>query len=220
MPLNKPITIQGGFEENLESGEFETVGARNGETLTPVSQPGPSLEEIVDPSLLSPSELAKYEAAVASGKTKTTATVELAAPAHTMHINEGHLLGREGVALELPVEVKLTNPFLGKNCYDGSWVHPIVIHLTTGTSNGLEGAEGELFFNEGGTILRILNNSLVDGEFAVPGVTGCGTNNGADAALNSKMGVPSPAGDNSTRISGELSQAGAGAAEAALGVGG
>jgi hypothetical protein len=50
-------------------------------------------------------------------------------------------------------------------------------------------------------------SSLVDNSFAVPGATGCGAANSSlvDHALNSTLGLPSPAGRNVQILTGNLS---------------
>jgi hypothetical protein len=53
-------------------------------------------------------------------RTGVTATTELAAPASDIILNEGNLFELTGVALGLPVKIKLDNPFLGSECYIGS----------------------------------------------------------------------------------------------------
>jgi hypothetical protein len=55
-----------------------------------------------------------------NGLTGVTATTELAAPASDTVLNEANLFQRKGIALSLPIKVKLSNPFLGSNCYIGS----------------------------------------------------------------------------------------------------
>ena len=213
--LTKPITLEGGFEE--ENGVETFVGAEHGETLAKVAQPGPSLTEVVEPELLSLSERAHFEKDVAGGRTKVTATVELAGPASEITLSESNLLNEEGTALGLPVQVKLSNPFLGKSCYVGSYANPIDIELTSGTTEPpppnepIKGHAGNTESNEEGDIITIFDDSLVNNSYAAPGATGCGEGGAADAALNAKLGLPSPAGYNDSIIDGTLKQAGAGA---------
>ncbi len=216
--LIKPITIQGGLTENPETGSKTTIAANHGptETLVAAKQPAPSLEEIIEPASLSPSELARYEAYIAAGKsTKTTATVELAGTPAQMHLREGNLLEETGVALELPTQVKLTNKFLGSTCYEGSFTAPIPVELTTGESGDLHGSAGQLEFTQGGSVLHVHKNKLVDATFPAPGVTGCGIDNGADAALDAKLGLPSATG-NEIFIEGELGESSAAATKKVL----
>jgi len=183
-------------------------------TLSKAAQPAPSLTEAVDTALLSPKELERYEKYVAAGKTAVTATVELAGPASSFFLDETNLLSSYGEALGLPVQIKLTNPFLGNTCYVGSNENPIHISYTTGTTNPpppnepLKGKAGGVFSTNEGAIVHIVEGKLVDNSFASPGVTGCGVAGGADAAINAATGLPSAAGHNTTVLEGELEQAG------------
>jgi hypothetical protein len=213
--LVKPITLLGGFEEEEATEALQFIGAQhNNNTLKPVQQPGPSLTEGVNPGLLPPTELVRYEKFVSEEKTKVNVAIELAGPATDITLNEGNLLGAEGTALGLPVEIHLSNGFLGKHCYVGSHSAPINIALTTGTTSPpppnvpITGSVGTFEVNKEGTILTIANNSLVNNSYAAPGVNGCGVNGEADAAVNAALGLPSPAGTNAAVITGTLKQAG------------
>jgi hypothetical protein len=194
--------------EKMVNPEFSSAGI-----LSKVAQPGPSLTESVDTELLSPTELTRYEKLVAAGKTKTTVTVELAGPADSFFLDENSLVSAFGTAIGLPVQIKLSNPFLGSTCYVGSNSDPIQINYTTGTTSPpppnepWTGKPGRITTSgPGGEILHIIEGELVDNSFAVPGVSGCGINNGADAAVDAATGLPSAAGHNSTLLEGELTQ--------------
>lgn len=229
VPLTKPITLNLGFHEKEIEPEFlEIWGAEYGyETMTKKAQEIPGgLTSEVDTALLSPSELARYEKIVSEGKTRVTATVELAGattPAG-IKINLGALLSEEGTAIVIPTQVKLSNPFLGPTCYVGSNTNPIVVHTTTGTTSPPEGIEpikgrlGELTVIGEGRMLKVTGARLVDNTFAVPGVTGCGVKNGANAAIDAGAGLPSPAGHNTVILEGTLYQAGAEAVKENLGL--
>ncbi len=103
-----------------------------------------------------------------------TATTELAGPAKAVGVHLNNLVEAEGTALELPVKIKLDNPFLGSKCFVGSNSHPIVIDLTTGTTSPpppntpISGKVGEVKFEDEFTIVHITNNSLVNNSFAAP----------------------------------------------------
>jgi hypothetical protein len=209
-----PVTLQGGIFETEVGGEVSLVfELPEGGTsiLSKVAEPAPSLTEInINIALLSPAELARYEKAVAAGRTKVTATIETAAPFNGAGIlKEGNLLEETGTALKFVVVVKLTNPFLGKNCYIGSNSNPITVELTSGPSGTLHGHKGELHFTNEGSKLQITGSSLVDGTFTVPAATGCGEFGGANAAVNAALELPSASGHNETAINGELDQASA-----------
>ncbi len=59
--------------------------------------------------------------------TGVTATTELAKPASSIKLNTTNLIFEEGVALQLPIKVKLGNVFLGSECYAGSEASPVVL---------------------------------------------------------------------------------------------
>jgi hypothetical protein len=221
VPIEKTITLQGGLNET-ETG-FVFVGAKDGNTLTKVPQKVPgglaglvNCNEIKGSGLLEKAERATCEGIFENGLTGVTATTELAAPASSIQISLGALLGGVGTALQLPVKVHLENPLFGSSCYVGSNAAPIVLPLTTGTTSPpppnkpIKGNVGELTFNEEGTILTVLKNSLVNNSFAAPATNGCG---GIFEFLigpivNSSLGVPSTAGHNTAILNGTLKQAG------------
>ncbi len=116
VPIEKTQTIQGGFIEN-EAEEFEFVGAANGETLTKTPQKVPGgLSGLVNCTEITNEKLRKSCEAIFENKlTGVYATIELAAPASDILLNEFNLLDETGTALQLPVKVKVENPLLGKN---------------------------------------------------------------------------------------------------------
>jgi hypothetical protein len=220
----KPIILRGGFWASEESeaangNEQHFVGARNGEAISKEAEPAPSLTEGVDAELLPPAEKARYEEYLAAGKsTKVKATVELAKPATQIGLHEASLLAEEDSdgfpAFIFPVEIHLTNKFLGPWCYVGSTTEPIEVPFTTGETNPpapntpIHGYEGTPEVNSAGTILHLSGTTLVNNEYAAPGVRGCGVEGGADSAINAALGLPSPAGSNTTELIGNLFQAG------------
>ncbi len=222
VPIEKTITLQGGLNET-PTGGFVFVAAKDGNTLTKVPQKVPgglsglvNCTEIKGSGLLEKAERASCEAIFENGLTGVTATTELAAPASSIQISLENLLTGTGTALQLPVKVHLENPLLGSSCYIGSNSSPIVIPLTTGTTSPpppnkpIKGNPGELTFNEEGTILTVLKNSLVNNSFAAPATNGCG---GLfefliGPIINSQLGVPSTAGHNTAILNGTLKQAG------------
>jgi hypothetical protein len=206
--LRKPIKLLGGYNENAKTEVLSFVGPVGVPTVAPIPQAGPSLTKAVDTSLLSPEELDRYNYWVHQAKqTKTYATVELAVPPESVEIDLIALIEEtETTALGFPVKVKLSNPFLGEDCYVGSSAHPIEIHFVTGQSGALHGALGEVSVNPTGEILKVAGDKLVDGKYEAPGVEGCGVEGGADAALNAALGLPSPAEHNRAVIVGELRQ--------------
>jgi hypothetical protein len=143
-----------------------------------------------------------------------TATTELVASATNPAIlNLPNLSREEGTALVLPVRVHLKNPLLGSGCYVGSEASPLQLHLTTGTSGSKKGKRGtaETLEEKEQVMLRVSNNTLVDNTFTAPVAEGCG---GAfsfliDPIVDSKLGLPSKAGNNSAVLNGTISAAAA-----------
>lgn len=221
VPIVKPQIIQGGFTEDAE-GNQHFVAATDGNTLpkTPQKVPGGLLGLVRCNEISNFLERLACEVTFENGVTGVNATVELAAPASAIKLNEINLLSESGTALGLPVKVHLENPFLGSECYIGSNSSPIHVELTTGTTapplpnKPIKGKLGELSTRSEGRILVIGNNSLVDNAFSAPGATGCGGLFAflIDPIINSKLGLPSPAGHNTAILNGTLEQTGVEAA--------
>lgn len=197
VPITNPITLQGGFNENAETRALTFVGASNGETLSKSPQKVPG-------GLLGIEGLGG----------EVFATTELAKPASDIGINEINLIEEKGVALSLPVKVKLENPILGNSCYIGSEKNPIMLELTTGTTSPpkpnepIKGKLGEVGVNPTGQILIVKNNELVNNEFAAPGVKGCDLIPIiVDPIIDLDLGLPSAAGHNRAILKGTLEQA-------------
>jgi len=214
VPISKTITLQGGLHEASEEN-FEFIAAEDGNTLskTPQAVPG-GLLGIVAPGFLPKFLQELFNESINKGLTGVTATTELAAPAKSIGVNLNHLVEGTGTALSLPVKVKLSNAFLGENCYVGSNAHPIDLPLTTGTTSPpppnkpLSGKVGEINFEEEFTIVKIANNSLVNNSFAAPGAEGCGGIFSflIDPAVDAELGIPSAAGTNTAILDGTLNE--------------
>lgn len=109
-------------------------------------------------------------------------------------------------SVTLPIKVHLVNPVLGNNCYLGSNANPIVLNLTTGTTEPpspnepISGEEPTL--SEENEIAYLKNGVFVDNSFAVPGASGCTLALlgflpvSLNSAVNLQAGLPSPAGTN------------------------
>lgn len=213
VPINKTITLQGGSIVNEETGAETFVAAANGDTLskTALNVPG-GLLGIIAPTGWPVWLQNIFNEFINNGITGVTATTELVG---NPGISRSNLLSAEGTALELPVRVKLGNAFLGNSCYIGSASHPIIQHLTTGTTSPpppntpISGTVGELEFKDEFTLVIIKNNSLVDNAYAAPVASGCGGIFSflVDPAVNAKLGLPSAAGHNTTRLNGTLQNA-------------
>jgi hypothetical protein len=209
VPIKNTVTLQGGINESTEPGTM--VAALNGETLskTPQNVPGGLLnlvncEAIKGEGFLEKVEREACKAIFENKVTGVTATTELAKPASAITISASNLVNEEGTALSLPVKVKLDNPFLGSECYIGSSSSPITLNLTSGKTSppppntSISGKLGNLEFKDEFRLTEITNNTLVDNSFAVPAASGCG---GVfafliDPIIDGKLGLPSPAGNN------------------------
>jgi len=216
VPLVKPQLLQGGFIENEETGLLTFVAAADGNTLpkTPQKVPG-GLSGLVNCTEISNFfERVACELVFENGATGVNATVELAAPASSIGLNEENLLFSKGTALSLPVKVKLENAFLGSECYIGSNASPLKIDLTTGTTapplpnKPITGKVGTITTRAEGGILVDKGNSLVNNSFSAPGASGCG---GVfafliDPIINAKLSLPSAAGHNTAILNGKLEQ--------------
>jgi hypothetical protein len=225
VPVTKTITLQGGLLENSKE-ELEFVAAEDGNTLSKTEETVPGgLLGIKAPE--SWPALLKYlfnEYVINDGFTGVTEITELAKPASAIKLNVEALIFEEGVALQLPVKVKLNNVFLGSECYIGSSSHPIVLNLTTGTTSPKEpnkpikGKAGTLEELESGTLVRLTGGSLVDNAFAdEEGANGCGGilfSWAVDPLVNSILSVPSAAGHNTAILNGSLEEASAAAVTA------
>ena len=204
----KPIDLYGGVAEEPDGGEANTwVPPLNNVQISKEAEPGPSLTEGIEAEKLEEPEKKRYEKYLASGKsTATTETIELAKEA--IFVDFTPFFAENGESFGFPVLIHIKNPFLGNSCYDGSTVEPINVPYTTGETSPpppntpIRGGIG----NEGEPELGLLNAeaTLVNNEYAAPGVHGCGVNGGADAAVDAGLGLPSPAGSNTTELIGLL----------------
>jgi len=218
VPLKNPVTLQGGFHTNEETGELQFYGAEDGNTLSKTPQPVPGgLLGITAPTWWPEWAQEWFNGAIEEGFTGVNATVELAAPATSIGLSTLNLLIEEGTALSLPVKIHLENAILGSKCFIGSNSNPVVIPFTTGQSGNIHGSRGELSFNEEFTLITIKGGKLVNNTFAAPGASGCG---GAwveyllDPLVNSILGIPSGSGSNTAVLEGVLQTANANAVRA------
>jgi hypothetical protein len=206
VPIENPVTLQGGFEGAGTHIEF--YGAENGDTLskTPQPVPGGLLGLLNCKEQTNPIIKGLCETALENGLTGVNATVELTGPTKgltNIGLNTENLIFEEGTALSLPVKIKLENPLLGGNCYIGSDKSPVVIDLTSGTSGALVGDSGVLSFNEPlFTIITVAGSKLVNSTFSAPGVKGCGglLSLLVDPVVSSVVGLPAGSGKNSATL--------------------
>lgn len=180
VPIEKSITLQGGLSEPVaDFSKF--VAATNGVTLTKSPQPVPGgllglVPEGSSPYLVK--SLIKFF--IENSLTGVTSTLELAKPASAIRFSETHLAEEEGVALELPLKMRLENPFFSKRCYVGSEGSPIEWDLTSGATSPpapnkpIEGSAGTTEFLGGGRILHLKDAKLVDNAWEGAKASGCG----------------------------------------------
>jgi hypothetical protein len=220
VPIVNPVTLQGGFseppeEEEPEEGVSKFFAATNGETLSKTPQPVPGgLSGLVNCKEISLGFLrASCEAIFENGLTGVNATLELARPASEIRISQSHIISETGVALKLPVKVHLENPLLGSGCFIGSAASPLIWNLTAGETappppnKSIRGSSGVGEFIDGGYILRLKENKLVDNAWSAPGATGCGgflVEYILDPIINSSVGVPSAAGRNTAILQNDV----------------
>jgi hypothetical protein len=223
VPINKTITLQGGLHENAKE-ELEFIAAEGAETLskTELSVPG-GLLGIKAPTWWPKAAQEWFNKFIDEGFTGVTEITELAKPASAIKLNTTNLIFEEGVALQLPVKVKLNNAILGSSCYVGSASQPIILNLTTGTTSPpepnkpIKGSAGSLSILEEGNLVRLAGGSLVDNAFNVEaGANGCGGIFSflIDPLVNEIFGVPSAAGHNTAILDGNLEEAVAAAVKA------
>lgn len=216
VPINKTITLQGGSIENPETGALTFLAAEDGNTLskTALNVPG-GLLGIEAPKTWPVWLQEAFNKFINEGFTGVTETTELAKPASAIKLNTTNLFEEKGVALQLPVKVKLGNIFLGSECYVGSESNPIILNLTTGTTEPplpnkpIKGNKGELKILEEGALVILNGGSLVDNAFSAPEATGCGgfASSFIDPLVDGILGVPAASGHNTAILTGRLEQA-------------
>jgi hypothetical protein len=215
-PIVEPVTLQGGYSAtNREKKRISKFfAATNGITLskTPQEVPG-GLLGIVPPASSPPLVKLLSKFFFENAITGVKATLELAKPASEIEISEFNLANEEGVALKLPVKVRLENPFLGSSCYVGSSSSPIIWNLTTGTTTPpegvtpLTGTSGSGEFIEESQIGILTGTELVENDWSAPEATGCGgiLSFLVDPVIDSMLGLPAKAGVSSAVLKNTIS---------------
>jgi hypothetical protein len=219
VPIVNPVTVQGGYtepaEEGPEIGFSKFIGATNGITLSKAAQPVPGgLLGLIPPESSPPLVKALVELAAKNGLTGVNSTLELAKPASDIRINESHLAEGLGVAFILPLKAHLENPLLGSSCYVGSATNPLIWELTPGTTEPpppntpITGNTGAVHFLEGGRIVELTEDVLVDNAWSAPAAEGCGGALSAliDPVINAVAGLPAAAGHNSAILENTISE--------------
>jgi hypothetical protein len=186
IPITAPIVLRGNLEQGTGDFKFNSEGG-----IVPVRQS-------VEGGLIGSTGNKKLDEEIAKVKALSVyATIELA----------GQPGQFEEFPFTVPIKVHLENRFLGSACYIGSTASPIVLNLTTGTTNPpaptapLTGTPAGPFEEEASRpAVRVQSGGvLVDNTFSVPGANGCQLNVGShhlniDSLVNSTWGLPAAAG--------------------------
>lgn len=183
----------------LNQGGVYTVVAPSGGAVVgaPVQIPGGLL------GLMCPSNIPVIadicRSIVDSPLNTVTATIESAGTPTDFNLAAGVGVGTP--IISLPVKIKLSNVFLGSNCYIGTNANPVVLKPAN-----LARPTGKVVrFNADGTAnttgqqgyLSLSGAAQSDSTFAVPRSSGCGLLGILSGAVDLKQGLPSAAGANS-----------------------
>lgn len=200
VPVGRPIVVQGGFYLRAPE-QVEFVGAEDGATIssTPLSVPG-GLSSVLSVASLP----ASLQAQARNSQQEVTMTLQLARAASQIELSTENFIFGEGVALQLPLKIRLNNPLLGGNCYIGSSGDPVLLSTTTGVTSPpppnrpLAGKPGTFKLLDELRLFSLSEATLVENSYAVPGASGCGPigTTVVDSALDAAIGLPSPAGRN------------------------
>jgi hypothetical protein len=224
VPIVNAVTFQGGLIEEVEPPFAVTfVAALDGETLSPTPEEVPGglsslidCNEIKGKGFLRRAWRRACKAVFENSRfTAVNATTELARPASEIYINKSNEVNAEGIALTMPVRIHLENPLLGRKCYIGSSADPIMFNFSTGTTSPpppnkpISGAFGLIKIKDEAAFAEVTGHVQVDNTFSAPEATGCGGPFSflIDPLINSKIGLPSPAGYNTIIHSGYADEA-------------
>jgi hypothetical protein len=191
--------LQFGLVENVSTGSFSVISPPGGALVTaPIQIPGGLLGLMCPSGVLAVT--AVCQEITDSQLNTVTAVVQPAGNPSNFSLVAG--LSSGVPIITLPVKIQLQNPLLGSDCYIGSDSDPILLNpenLTTPAvqterfdGNGTPDlANGDMFgiYSLGGT--------QGDDSAAIPAATGCGLLGVLDGAVDLKVGLPSPSGDNS-----------------------
>lgn len=230
VPIVNPITFSFGYiTEPTTPGVESEVVADLGETLSATPQPIPGgLSSLIDCHKIRGGGFFGWarrglcRALLRNPSSGTAyATMELAEPPSAIYVDAENESSETGIALKYAVKFHLENPLLGRECYIGTDSEPVVFTLTTAATDPpppnkpIHGSAGTFFFGE--TIIEVTGKIRVDNAFSVPAASGCGRLHGfrgphgeslLDSAIDSTIGLPSPAGYNTTIQSGYSKVAG------------
>ncbi len=229
--LNKPIVLQGGYYGVLENGAQSTeeeeapyegkkiVGAGNGgQTLESPELPVDKGLGLITPTIEKRAEwpeALKQSFREAKQNKETALNVKIEVAGNGLYetwgaLNLTNLLEEKGNLFELPLKVRMINPWLerlgGGSCEVGSETAPIIQDLTAEAPGRAE-EYGGFKEGEGFSQVEVKGSRLVDLNWTVPtegDANGCGGEYGSylDAALNYAMELPYQHGE--TVLEGDL----------------
>jgi len=213
VPLVNPVVLKGGaYGPESILGPLTFVAPTDGLVISKTAQPVPGgLLGITAPTWWPQILKDLFNETINNGFTGVTATVELAGSASSVKANFFNAITNTGTVFGLPAKVKLSNPFLGSNCYIGSNSNPVQLNLMTGTTappppnKPITGSSGEGIQDPNGGFIGFKNNKLVDNSFSAPGASGCGGflfSWAVDPLVDSILGTPSAAGNNTAILQG------------------
>jgi hypothetical protein len=174
VPIEHPITLSGGTDENLENFAYNSKGGM------------PPVKEKVPGGVIGLTGLTWLLELLGSEALTLNAATELAGTPQFSGF----------FAITLPIKVHLINGVLGNNCYVGSTSNPITLHL--GITGFPEFASDEL------EIIHVNNGKYADNTFSAPGASGCVLTLfgfipiSINGLVNLQSGLPSESGKNST----------------------
>jgi hypothetical protein len=191
--------LQIGVVADNTTGTFTPIQPVGGAVVAaPVHTPGGFLL-LACPSSTPPLSNACDSAARDPSLNDVQAIVQDAGDPSNLNVLAGAGVGQ--LIITLPIKIQLVSPLLGGNCYIGSDDDPIVLNLenTTAPTFSIESFDADGTPNPSGVMGRFFLPGATQGDssFAVPAATGCGPGGTADATINSRLGLPSPSGNNS-----------------------
>jgi hypothetical protein len=201
----KDSNIQSGLTENNTAGSFTLVSPAAGTVLAEsIEIPGglrglicPSRERFVWHVCRDHHDGRGNEGWGNDVFNAVTSTLVSAGNSSNFNLYAGLSLNQPIVSL--PVKIHLQNHLLGRNCYIGSDTEPIAIqveNLTVPTGT-YEMFDGNGTPDPSGPMARFqLHATQGSSSFAVPVASDCGFAGIFDEAINSTVGLPSPAGKN------------------------
>jgi hypothetical protein len=188
--------LQVGASIRDSDGAFTLVSPPGGALVAdPVNVPGGLL------GLMCPSNIPLVSAICAGlvGSPLNAVTAEVQSVGDPRDFDRAATLNQGQPIVTLPIRVKLNNPVLGPNCAIGSTSNPILLRPENTTPPALTIAPGRLDGtpDDNGELVRLTTSATQgDDSFAVPGASGCGLLGVLNPAIDLKLGLPSPSGNN------------------------